>query len=141
MSIGRPKIYTDPLELEKDAQDYFKWAKDNPIIQQVSHVKNGVQDVKITRPLTLEGLSVFLGFTRATFWNYKNKEAFFDICTRIEEQINQQNLEMGMAGVYNASLVAMKLGLKEKNDEKRAINITMVTKSGDEFEKLVDENN
>jgi len=137
----RTKIYDNPDELWEEAQKYFKWAKDNPIIQQVSHVKNGVQDVKIARPLTLEGLSVYLGITRATFWNYKNTELYFDICTRIEEQINQQNLEMGMAGVFNASLVAMKLGLREKNEQAKQINITMVSKSGDEFEKIVDENN
>ena len=69
--------------------------------------------------------------SKETFTNYKNRRKikdgkseierkndaeFFAICTRIESIIFAQQYEGATTGVYNANIVARKLGLTEKRD-------------------------
>jgi len=63
------------------------------------------------RPLTIEGLNVFVrkqGIASGLdhyFANTNNRyRKFLSICTRIREEIRQDQIEGGMAGMYNPSI-------------------------------------
>jgi len=138
---GRPLEFNSPEEVYQAFEDYKKWCDKNPIIQEVSHVKNGVQNIKHKRCLSLGGFCGFCGIVTNTFRNCKAREGFLNICTRIEEEIDEDWNVHGAVGVYNASLTAMRLGLKEKREEqKEAIKIEIVSRSNNSALKdIIDE--
>ena len=119
--VGRPRKFKDPEELAEAADDYFQWCDDNPWIKK-DFVRGGpsageIVDLPTQRPYTIEGLCMYLKITRETFDNYSKQPPyanFFDICIYIRTKIDAQYLEGGMAGAFNANIVAMKLGLQQK---------------------------
>jgi hypothetical protein len=115
----RPKIFTVET-LWNEFVDYIEWCAENPIIQQVSHVKNGVIDIEHKRPYSIEGFCNFVDINKQTFFNYakaEGYETFFDICSRITQTIDNQHFEGGMVGIYNSNIVTRKLGLIEKSEQ------------------------
>lgn len=95
------------------------------------------------KPLTLEGFSTFC-FTEGVTSNihdyFGNKNGAYsdysDICSRIKEFIRQDQIEGGMAGIYNPSITQRLNGLVEKvqEDGKKDITIKVIRgnrKNGD----------
>jgi hypothetical protein len=117
-----PKKYT-PEEVWNEFVDYVEWAKTNPWKKQ-DFIKSGemagqIVELAIERPLSIEGFCLYAGITSRTFKNYSSAEGYetyFQICTHIKDICDAQNTEGGMVGAFNASLVAMRLGLKQRND-------------------------
>lgn len=120
-----PKVY-EPDEFWDKFMQYLDWCDENPIIQQVPHVKTGVIDVKHKRPYSIEAFCTFANITTQTFYNYAKAEGYemyFDICTHIKQIIDTQHLEGGFVGTFNAGLVARKLGLAEKVEQQNETTI------------------
>lgn len=138
---GRPLIFESPEQLWDKAVEYFDWCDKNPLKQQVSHVKNGVQIIEVRRCYSLEGFCDYTGIVPQTFYNYKDRDGFLEICTRISNRIDNDWLTFGMGGIYNASIAAMKLGLKAKTETENTnkSKITIVTSEADALNKLLDE--
>lgn len=65
MGAGRPKIWSDPIDLSNLISDYFN---------------------QTARP-TLSGLAVFLEVDRQTLYNYKERDEFFDIIKRAAAKV------------------------------------------------------
>lgn len=110
-------------ELWEEFCKYTDWASENPWIKQ-DFIKGGdaagnIVELKTERPLSIKGFCIFLGISFQTFQNYSQKEGYettFEICSRIRDICDNQNEEGGLVGAFNASLVAMRLGLKQKNE-------------------------
>lgn len=141
-----PKKYT-PEELWNGALDYFKWADENPWMKieqskmpqrlsptMAKEMKSSlikkflsqVVEIPTQRPYTIEALCLHLNITRETFDNYskeKGYETYFDICRAIRDIIDNNHLEGGMVGAFNANIVTRKLGLKEQSDLSGSIGI------------------
>lgn len=106
--------------------DYRKQIKDKPIIKNDFAGKDAEEVYKkLERPLTLEGFYNYLDdqgiITDATDY-FENKEGrykdFLRICSRIKRVIKQDQIEGGMAGIYNPSITQRLNGLAEKQDNR-----------------------
>lgn len=120
--MGRPNKITSPEHLWELFQDYKKKTKENPFI-----VKDFVgKDAEMVyrekeRPLTIEGLNNYvfdMGIIHGLdnyFANSRGRyKKFSSICRAIKEQIRQDQIEGGMAGMYNPSITQRLNNLVEK---------------------------
>lgn len=130
MAKTNPPIKQKYIESPEKMWELF-WQYANEIKQNPIKVKDLVGGMGMQvqrekeRPLTLEGFSL---------WCYKNKitsnihdyfgnkngnyETYSDICSRIKEAIRQDQIEGGMAGIYNPSITQRLNGLTEKTETK-----------------------
>jgi hypothetical protein len=101
---------------------YKAKVKSNPILKHdfVGGAGKSVQR-KIERPLTLEGFSVYCfeqGIIKSVhdYFSNRNDEYinYSNICTRIKEMIRNDQIEGGMAGIYNPSITQRLNNLVEK---------------------------
>lgn len=110
--------------------DYFKqyrdWAKSNPL-EIEDYVGKDAERVLRQKPraLTLEGFENWLfeqdiiGSVDQYFSNQEGRyEDFVGICRVIRQIIRQDQIEGGMAGIYNPSITQRLNGLVEKTESK-----------------------
>ena len=120
--MGRPNKIHSPEHLWELFQEYKKKTKENPFI-----VKDFVgKDAEMVyrekeRPLTIEGLNNYvfdMGIIHGLdnyFANSRGRyKKFSSICRAIKEQIRQDQIEGGMAGMYNPSITQRLNSLVEK---------------------------
>lgn len=123
--MARPKG-TKNIETPEKMWEYFlaykQEVKSNPILKH-DFVGGAGKSVnrKLERPLTLEGFSIYCfenNITSNINEYFANKdEAYSDystICTRIREIIRNDQIEGGMAGIYNPSITQRLNNLKEQ---------------------------
>ena len=119
--MPKPKLLTEEqfIELFKEWVEYIE---NNPIKKQVFVGKDGRHDHElIPRPYTMEG---FLNFAENKICNvhqyFENRDGrystYVDICTRIKRTIRQNQIENGLAGLYNPSITQRLNNLTEKTD-------------------------
>lgn len=103
---------------------YKEKVKNNPILKHdfVGGAGKSVQR-KIERPLTLEGFSVYCfenGIIKSVHDYFKNlNDAYADfspICHTIKEMIRNDQIEGGMAGIYNPSITQRLNNLVERQE-------------------------
>lgn len=77
---------------------------------------------KLERPLTMEGFENWcfdkgiIGELKDYFSNRENRyEAYVPVCSRIREKIRQDQIEGGMAGIYNPSITQRLNNLVERS--------------------------
>jgi hypothetical protein len=119
--MPKPKLLTEDQFIELFIQ-WKEYIETNPIKKQVFVGKDGRHDYElIPRPYTLEG---FLNFAEEKVCNvhqyFENREGrystYVDICTRIKRVIRQNQIENGLAGLYNPSITQRLNNLTEKTD-------------------------
>jgi hypothetical protein len=122
MAGGRPKAIDNPEELWEHFCNYKNLIKANPIIVNDYVGKDGdrVERTK-ERPLTIEGFENYLEDMEVInhlsdyFANTdKRYTEFTTICLRIRRSVRQDQIEGGMAGIYNPSITQRLNGLVEK---------------------------
>lgn len=114
---GRPLDFKDPEELWTAAVEYFEWAHDNPLVEQVwMGTKDGPQrvDVEKMRAFTIKALCLYIDINADTWFEYRKRPAFKDVCERIDAVIFTQKFEGAAADLLNQSIIARELGLVEK---------------------------
>lgn len=132
---GRDKIFATPKDLWDAACEYFEATDSRKWIKTEFNGKDAVEcHVPIETPYTLTGLFVFLDIVRTTWDEYKGREGFKDIISRIEQVVYTQKFEGAAVGAFNANIIARDLGLRDKQDiehsgEIKDVKITVVTKS------------
>lgn len=151
MALGRPKNIETPEKMWQLFCDYRKDIKDNPIKlveqkkgntiipkdatpKQVEALINTTVELPAQRPLTMEGFQNYLDdhnvITDVTDY-FENKERrysdFVRVCSRIRRVIRQDQIEGGMAGIYNPSITQRLNGLVDKTqaDDKHEIKINV----------------
>jgi hypothetical protein len=126
---GRPKRFSDPMELWDAFTQYVQHVKSRPIIVKDWVGGKGVQVYREKeRPLTMEGFSLFC-WERGIcgdVWDYFTNaggvyDQFSDIATRVKHQIRDDQISGGMAGIYNPSITARLNGLTEKMETKTEV--------------------
>ncbi|WP_337043766.1 terminase small subunit [Emticicia sp. 17c] len=116
---AKDKAFKTPAALIEACNAYFEWCLDNPLIEEKVFQHQGravTADVKITRPFTLEGLCNYIDLSTQGFKEYESEEAFSPVVARIRQIIETQQFEGVAAGLFNANIIARKLGLTEKKD-------------------------
>lgn len=137
--IKTPEIMWDLFE------DYKLAVKGKPILQH-DFVGKDAESVRREkeRPLTFEGFQNFvedtglIGVIEQYFENRGNRyEDYIGVCSRIKRKIRQDQIEGGMAGIYNPSITQRLNNLTERTDitsKDKAINLPAFMRDDDESE-------
>jgi hypothetical protein len=128
--MGKRKYIETSEKLWEYFQEYKKETKSKPFLIKdwVGKDAFNVQREK-ERPLTIEGLECWLfekdiiGDLSHYFANTDNKYSdYLTICHAIKKAVRQDQIEGGMAGMYNPSITQRLNGLVEKTQTE--VNIT-----------------
>ena len=133
--IGTKNIKTPEILWELFIE-YRDEVKSNPRKKHVFVGKDGNSDFEqLERPLTMEGFENFcfekniISDLSHYFCNLDNRYSdYVAICSRIRQNIRQDQIEGGMVGQYNPSITQRLNGLKESQEvelkqEPRVFNI------------------
>lgn len=116
---GRDRIIKNSDALWENACEYFQWCDDNPIYE-TNFMGKDVQQVEIphTRVYQKPAFAIACGVSAwRVISDLRNvSEDFLQVITRIEEIIYTQKFEHAAVGIFNASIIARDLGLKENID-------------------------
>lgn len=125
------RIFKTPEDLEKAFEEYkahlskeaAKWLK----VQYVGKDGERVED-KYKLPLTMEGFKVFCYKPYGNIEHYFfNKDELYNdfvgICSRIKEEIRNDQITGGLLGIYNPSITQRLNGLTDKVQTEQNINI------------------
>lgn len=129
-SAGRPKKFETPEELWDAFLQYKEWVKSNPIKVHDYVGKDAEEVWRIRqRPLTVEGFENYcfehkiINDMSNYFANSNDKYAEYStICAHIKKIIRQDQIDGGMAGIYNPSITQRLNGLVEKQETKTEIS-------------------
>lgn len=119
---SKKALFESPELLLKSAYEYFEWCDKNNW-HKSEPIKSGSEcgriiDTPVTRPYSISGLCTYLNCSQYHFNKLKkncNKE-LLDVINRIENIIETQQFEGAVTGIFNASIILRKLGLKEQTD-------------------------
>lgn len=124
MGQGRHKNIENPEIMWTLFEEYRTKVKSDPFIVVDYVGKDAIPvDRKKEKPLTMDGFQNYLDdqgvITDVTDY-FENKENrykdFVRICSRIRREIRQDQIEGGMAGIYNPSITQRLNNLVEKTD-------------------------
>ena len=122
--VGRPKNIDTPELMYQFFKEYIKETKSNPfkIKDWVGKDANEIKREK-EKPLTLEGFENYCfdkGIINDLGDYFSNKDEryseFATICSRIRKIIRQDQIEGGMANIYNSSITQRLNGLADKQE-------------------------
>lgn len=134
-SHGRKPIFASADQLWDACVEYFQWVEDNPLKESQAFAYQGevkVSEIPKMRAMTLAGLCIFLDINRSTWDEYRVKDDFSEVSTRVDEVIRAQKFEGAAAGLLNASIIARDLGLSDKNE--------LTGKGGDPIQIIISNN-
>lgn len=126
MALGRPRLVESPESLFKWFKDYVQSLKANPIKVHDFVGKDGDSvERKKERPLTMEGFENYVydvgGPVELKDYFANTNESYTDfspICRVIKREIRADQIEGGMAGIYNPSITQRLNGLVDKSEVK-----------------------
>ena len=122
--MGKRKYIETPEKMWEYFESYKKWVKSNPIKVQ-DYVGKDAEMVYRTkeRPLTIDGfecwcydneiisdLSQYFANTEQRYTEYQT------ICSRIRKAVRTDQIEGGMAGIYNPSITQRLNNLTERTE-------------------------
>ncbi len=134
-SHGRKPIFSSADQLWDACVEYFQWVEENPLKESQAFAYQGevkVSEIPKMRAMTLAGLCIFLDINRSTWDEYRVKDDFSEVSTRVDEVIKAQKFEGAAAGLLNASIIARDLGLSDKNE--------LTGKGGDPIQIIISSN-
>ena len=122
--FGRPRVIESPEQFYLMFEEYRQWVSDNPITIEDYVGKDAIRVMREKpRPLTIEGFNnhCFRNYGISTLQQYfENRDEkytdFFYICRTIRDEIRQNQIEGGMAGIFNPSITQRLNNLKEATD-------------------------
>lgn len=139
---GRNGIWQDPEKLWQDCVGYFEWVEANPLWESKAfNVQGDVTDHPLPkmRAMTMDGLCIHLGISIQTWHNYKAREDFLEVSTRVEQIIRDQKFAGAAADLLNANIIARDLGLKDAQEIKHSGHMSYSDLSDDELERKIQE--
>lgn len=134
VKFGAPPAFESPEEMWERAVEYFKWCEENTLDE--SKIFNNQGEiisgrVPHMRAMTQAGLCAFLNIGVSTWHDYKKKDDFSAVISRIESIMFEQKFSGAAAGLLNANIIARDLGLADKTEQKVTLS--------DDFESLLDD--
>ena len=114
---GRDLIFSSPTVLWEACCEYFEaterrvWTKKDWVGKDAKEVNRDT-----TPPFTLKTLYIFLDTNAQTWSEYRKRDGFAEICTRVENIIYAQKFEGAAVGAYNHAIIARDLGLRDGID-------------------------
>lgn len=129
-SVGRELIFKSPEKLLEACEEYFQWVEDNPLVEEKTFASQGKllkTGMNKLRAMTLDGLLLFLDIDENTWYEYKKRSGFKEVCTRVSKIIYNQKFTGAAAGLFEHNIIAAELGLKnkDKNTDEEAPPLTI----------------
>lgn len=131
--MAKHKYIETPEKLYEYFTQYKEWVKENPITIEDYVGKNAIRVMREKpRCLTIEGFENYLydksiiGDLSHYFANTNDSYTdYLTICSRIKKEVRQNQIEGGMAGIYNPSITQRLNGLidKKETEIKGGLNI------------------
>jgi hypothetical protein len=115
--VGRPLQFETAEQLWIACVDYFEWVEENPLFETKIAQSGGIPTkikVPLARAMTQEAMCLHIGITDETWRNYREREDFFGVTTRVDAMVYTQKFEGAAANLFNANIIARDLGLKDK---------------------------
>ena len=120
---GRPTDYSE--EILKEARKYLEQAQDEDEQQVIGLSAKGTElyknKLRVNLP-TIEGLSLYLGISRETIYDWasqKEKKEFSDIIERLRAKQAESLLNKGLSGDYNSTIAKLILNKHGYRDESK----------------------
>ena len=123
---GRPNLIESPEELEKLANEYMQWVKDNPVMKTITASFQGeISYLKVphTRGATQFGLARHMGIGLRTLQDYGSRPEFSRIYDDAMTSIKAWNADLALTGEINQSLVARLDGHVDKQEISNSVTI------------------
>lgn len=122
--MAKHKYIETPEKLYQYFADYKEWVKDNPITIEDYVGKDAIRVMRQKpRCLTIEGFENYVADREIIydlgdyFANTNNNYSEYStICSRIKKEVRQNQIEGGMAGIYNPSITQRLNGLVDKKE-------------------------
>jgi hypothetical protein len=118
-SHGRSPIFATPDELWSVCCEYFEWVVANPLYEAKAFSFQGnftMADIPKMRAMTISGLCIFLDISVRTWAEYRAKEDFSPITTKVDAIIRTQKFQGAAADLLNPNIIARDLGLADKSE-------------------------
>lgn len=118
-SHGRSPIFGTPEELWTACSEYFEWTEANPLWEDNLVTFQGTAKHEPTakmRAMTLSALCIFLDITQTCWANYRSRQDFVSVVSRVEEIIRTQKFQGAAADLLNPNIIARDLGLADKSE-------------------------
>ena len=122
----RKQVKNNPIKLveqSKVPQRLSPAMLDKMSPKMIGKFMKQVIDMPLQRPLTIEGFENYcadMGVIEDMGHYFENRDGryseYIAICTRIKKEVRQDQIEGGMAGIYNASITQRLNGLRENID-------------------------
>lgn len=125
-SHGRKPIFASSDELWDSCVEYFEWTEQNPLMEAKPFSFQGeswIEPVPKMRAMTIGGLCLFLDIDMTTWADWRTKEDFSRVVTRVEQVIYQQKFSGAAADLLNPNIIARDLGLADKKETKTTLSI------------------
>lgn len=118
----KEELFGSPEKLLSAACSYFEWCDKNTWYKQ-EPIKSGSEcgriiDIPIRRPYSISGFCAYIRCGQAYYYQFKKKcsTEFNEAIELIEDIIETQQFEGATVGIFNTSIIARKLGLREQTD-------------------------
>lgn len=122
--MAKNKYIETPEALWQLFEEYQKEVKSKPRYKNVFVGKEGMPEKEyLERPLTIEGFRNFCHRKGKSVEHYfantdNSYTEYRTICSRVKDEIRQDQIEGGMVGQYNASITQRLNGLTDKVETK-----------------------
>lgn len=116
---GQPPKFDSPEKIAKRAREYFEWCQNETLDEEKLFAFQGEvtrDTIYHKRPFTQAGLCIFLEISEDTWRNYRKKPEFFEVVSEIDKVIYEQKFSGASVGLFNSSIIARDLGLKDKSE-------------------------
>jgi hypothetical protein len=134
--VGRPKAIESPEVMYNLFQEYCEHTKANPI--KVKDWVGGMAKPVVREkeiPYTLEGFEIYCfkqGIISDLGKYFANSEGAYEqfrtICSRIRQEIRDDQIKGGMAGIFNPSITQRLNNLVEKTENKHEVSEIKITR-------------
>src|SRR5258708_6949863 len=118
-SHGRDPIFASSDDLWTACCEYFAWVDENPLYEAKAFAFQGavtIENLPKMRAMTISGLCIFLDISVRTWGDYRAREDFVPITTRVDEIIRTQKFQGAAADLLNPNIIARDLGLADKSE-------------------------
>lgn len=138
-SHGRNPIFSEPQQFLDAAYEYFQWVEENPLEEEkLFHYQGEIKRdiVYKLRPMTIDGLCLFLDISDESLRKYRNDKDFSGVISHIDKCIRNQKFEGAAADLFNPNIIARDLGLadskKHEHSGERVVVLDARYEDGDE---------
>jgi hypothetical protein len=118
-SHGRRPKFETPEILWDACCEYFEWVDKNPILEVLPFAYQGrvkLNQIPKMRAMTVAGLCIFLDISVQAWTEYRRREGFGEVTTRVDEIIRTQKFQGAAAGLLNPNIIARDLGLADRSE-------------------------